>query len=212
MRYKRINSCGNGLQTFIDQLNSLNFLNLTEDDIKKNILNRMKTCINDRLHEQQKFVNKDKSYQDHLNIIKIYYDFYVKIEKYFTLLNILISSGEAKIIKQEANGSFNHSVALELKKEFIQFTDISQDTSYLSNLDFTKKFDFDHNLKLLNQNIPDWLENDKIKFFIKYINNIIEEKQQDEERRKQQEEEERRKQEEKLAEQYKRYMLSKLKK
>lgn len=205
MRYKKNNSCSkNGIQSFIDQLNS------KEVNLKQNILYRLKTCINDRLYEQQFFTNKDKSFQDHLNIIKVYYDFYLKLEKYFFLLNILITSGEAKIIKQENKGSFNHSIGLELKnKEVIQFTDILQDTSYLINLDFSKNFNFDQNQILLNQNVPDWLENDNIKYFIKYIDGIIQNKKQEEERKRKEEEEAIIKQEMKLADQYKRYMLSK---
>lgn len=207
MRYKRDKSCSkNGIQSFIDQINS-NSINL-----KKNILDRLKTCINDRIYEQQFFVNNDKTYQDHLNIIKVYYDFYVKLEKYFFLLNILIGVKEAKIIKQQNKGNFNHSICLELKNgEIIQFTDILQDTSHLTKLDFSKNFDSEQNKILLNQNIPDWLENDNIKFFIKYVESTIKEKKQEEERKRKEEEELRIRQDMILASQMKRYMLSKSK-
>ena len=85
--YKRNKSCGIGLQSFIDELNT----GITEDtmiqptDIKNRILKRLKTCINDRLIEQDSFV-KGKINQnviDHLNIIKVYYDLYSKLKSYF---------------------------------------------------------------------------------------------------------------------------------
>lgn len=222
MRYKREKSCGrNGIQSFIDQLNiGLRSQNIDFSNLKKSILDRLKLCINDRLYEQQFFIDPDsdsdsdvKNVQDHLNIIKVYYDFYVKLEKYFFLLNILISSSEARIIKQEKKGNFNHSIGLELKsKEVIQFTDLLQDTSYLNDLDFSKNFHVYQNENLLHKNIPDWLENDKIKFFIKYIENVLEDKKQEEKRKKEEEEELRIKQEMKLAKQMERYMLSRLSK
>lgn len=218
MRYKREKSCSrNGIQSFIDQLNTgLRSQNIDLKDLKKSILDRLKLCINDRLYEQQFFINNIPDYdvknvQDHLNIIKVYYDFYVKLEKYFFLLNVLITSDEARIIKQENKGNFNHSIGLELKsKDVIQFTDVLQDTSYLNDLDFSKNFHVSQNENLLNQNIPDWLENDKIKFFVKYIENILEEKKQEEERKRKEEEELRIKQEMKLVKQMERYMLSRL--
>jgi hypothetical protein len=215
MRYKREKSCSrNGIQSFIDQLNmGVKSQNIELKDLKKNILDRLKLCINDRLYEQQFFIdnNHDDYIQDHLNIIKVYYDFYVKLEKYFFLLNILITSDEVRIIKQENKGNFNHSIALELKnKDIVQFTDVLQDTSYLNDLDFSKNFHVSQNENLLNQNIPDWLENDKIYFFIKYIENLLEDKKQEEERKRKQEEELRIKQEMKLSKQMERYMLGRL--
>jgi hypothetical protein len=172
MRYKREKSCSpNGLQSFIDEftegvLNRINF-----DILRDNLLRRLKICINDRLYEQQFYLIDnidDPNYKNHLNIIKSYYDFYLKLKKYFMILVSLVYSGEGRLEKLEYHNNFNHSVILVLKNsdneisDILPFTDTSQDTSYLHNLDFSKNICTSYNQSLLNTNITDWSDNDII--------------------------------------------------
>lgn len=174
MKYKREKSCSPlGLQSFIDQItNGIIDAELELEMLKHNVLRRLKLCINDRLYEQQFIENSKtnkKNIRDHLNIIKAYYDFYIKLDKYFLLVFFLIYTKEAELYKIP-NKNFKHSVAFIFKNgDILPFTDIFQDTSYLFDLDFSKNFCTSYNTALLNQNTYDWEKNEMIKEFIEEI-------------------------------------------
>jgi hypothetical protein len=176
MKYKRNKSCSQlGIKSFIDELTD-GILNgeIPLENLKFNILRRLQLCINDRLYEQQYIHDSEnnKNVQDHLNIIKAYYDFYIKINQYFLLIVFLIYSGETHL-KKIHHKNFKHSVALEFKNgEILPFTDLSQDTSYLSDLDFSKNLCTSYNSSILNQYLSNWELNDNIKDFLIEIDNI----------------------------------------
>lgn len=172
MKYKRDKSCSkNGLQSFIDELNNEILSDGDLKTLKYNILKRLKFCINDRLYEQQFIENKDDEFtQDHLNIIKVYYDFYSKLSKYFVLISILIFTKKGVLKKQKYNKNFKNFIILELDNgDKLYFTDVSQDTSYLNDLDFSKNFCTSYNDSILERNTVDWEENDFIYNFQKQI-------------------------------------------
>jgi hypothetical protein len=180
MKYKRNKSCSQlGIKSFIDELTD-GIVNgeIPLENLKFNVLKRLRLCINDRLYEQQ-YIHEsedEKNVQDHLNIIKAYYDFYIKIDQYFLLIVFLIYSGEAQL-KKIRHKNFKHSVALEFKNgEILPFTDLSQDTSYLSELDFSKNLCTSYNSSILNQYLFDWELNDNIKDFLVEIDNIEKQK------------------------------------
>lgn len=181
--YKNEKSCGEfGLQSFIDELNLV--FQSDFDDIKKKkdeLIQRLRNCIMDRLYEQQYFVNSNKFTTDHYNIIKVYYDFYTKINDYFDELYILILSGKAAIKKLKNKGNFTNALFLEIKNpnlpnekdekdenlniiEYLPFTDVNQDTSYLYHLDLGKKTMSKYNIDILKKNKVNWSKNPTIKY------------------------------------------------
>jgi len=127
-------------------------------------MRRLSICINDRLYEQRNFAGRSFDIKNHLNIIKVYYDFYVKLDQYFSVLSDLYFTGEARIKKFTNQGNFTNSVFLEFENgDLLPFTDIDQDTNYLYNLDVTRNFMTRHNNRILNMNTVDWSNNIIIK-------------------------------------------------
>jgi hypothetical protein len=151
----------------------------------------------DRLYEQQYFINSNnKAVADHYNIIKVYYDFYTKIIDYFDELYILILSGKASIKKLKNKGNFTNVLYLEIKNphvlnkeekdekdiyenlniiEYLPFTDVNQDTSYLYDLDLGKKKMSRYNQDILKKNTVSWSKNPTIK----YISDEIKKREKD---------------------------------
>jgi hypothetical protein len=164
MRYKGKDSCSNfGLQSFIDEF--VLICKSDSDDIKDmkdRLIGRLKVCIMDRLYDQKYFSGDDEHIKNHFNIIKVYYDLYIKLKKYFDVLYVFILSGKGKIIKLKNTGNFTNSLFLEIinkddsKKEFLPFTDINQDLSYLYKLEVGKEEMTKYNREILNKNITDW--------------------------------------------------------
>jgi len=203
LSYKNEKSCGVGLQSFIDQFNdgltTENFLDSSK--LRSSILDRLETCINQRFEEQNKF---DKIDINHLNIIKVYFDFYEKMKKYFDVIFFILYSNLGRLIKINNVGYFNHTIYLELTNgKLIPFTDVSQKTIYLADLDFNENFSSHYNRSILKKIKVNWLNYDDIKFIIKSMNT----KNEDEHKREIEDEEKRREQEEKLAKYFEKISL-----
>jgi hypothetical protein len=166
MRYKNQDSCSQfGIQSFIDEF--ILICNNDYEDIEKmkdKLIIRLKTCIMDRLYEQQYFIGNNEHIKNHVNIIKVYFDLYSKLNDYFDVLYILILSGKGKIKKFKNKGNFTNSLYLEIDgKELLPFTDVDQDLSYLYKLDLGKSKMSKYNMEILIQNTVDWSENHTIK-------------------------------------------------
>ena len=164
MRYKRDVSCSvRGIQSFIDEFNDITSTDDPEN-YKETLMRRLAICINDRLYEQRNFTGRSFDIKNHLNIIKVYYDFYVKLDQYFSVLSDLYFTGEARIKKFTNQGNFTNSVFLEFENgDLLPFTYVDQDTNYLYNLDVTRNFMTRHNNRILNMNTVDWSNNIIIK-------------------------------------------------
>jgi methyl-accepting chemotaxis protein len=183
LKYKRQKSCSpEGINSFIKEImNNLDKINTT--NFRHNFLKRLQLCINDRLYEQQKIMSNDRFTIDHLNIIKIYYDFFVKIRDYFSEISMILKMGEGKIIKIKNVGNFNHAVFIEFDDgDLLPFTDIYQDTTYLINLDFSKNIIVPHNKKILDTNTIDWSQNDKIKEYTNALKKVYKSYKKEEEK------------------------------
>lgn len=180
MRYKDENSCSQfGLKSFIDELV---FISNSEpeyvDELRENLIKRLKICIMDRLYDQQYFVKEEETQhiKNHYNIIKVYFDLYMKLNDYFDVIYVLLLSKTARIKKLKNQGNFTNALFLEIdtekgKKELIPFTDINQDTSYLYNLDLGKTKMSKYNISILKQNIVDWNKFPSIKIVLEEIKN-----------------------------------------
>jgi hypothetical protein len=181
MRYKNEKSCSQfGIQSFIDELVSICNSDFEKvDEMKKKLIERLQVCIIDRLYDQQYFANKEDSdhIKNHYNIIKVYFDLFVKLTEYFDVIYVLILSGKGVIKKLKNKGNFTNALFLEIdmssdkeknRKEIIPFTDVNQDTSYLYNLDLGKLKMSKYNISILKENEVDWNK-------IPIINNILQE-------------------------------------
>jgi len=173
MRYKREKSCSpNGIQSFIDEITEGILSDSDLNVLKNNVLKRLKLCINDRLYEQQFIETKedDEFIQDHLNIIKIYYDFYQKLSQYFILIAVFIFTKKGNLKKKKYNKNFKNSIVLELENgDILYFTDVKRKSSYLQDLDFSKNFCTSYNSEILNRYSIDWENNDYIREFQREI-------------------------------------------
>lgn len=192
LSYHKANSCGkDDLIGFVKEIQDGIDNNKDEFDIEQDVISRLITCINDRFEYQKYFSTKkskkSKIIQDHINIIKVYYDFYVKLQRYFPILLILLSDKIVSIIQADYydknNNSYNHTLWLSFnkEKEMIPFTQISEDPSYLLKLDFSQDFDSDHNQSILDKYVPDWTQyhiwmNSP---YVKNFEDILREKEQD---------------------------------
>jgi len=181
MRYKEENSCSKfGLKSFIDELFLIcNSDTEKVDEMKKKLIERLQICIIDRLYDQQYFSKQSDSehIKNHYNIIKVYFDLFVKLTEYFEVIYVLILSEKGVIKKLKNQSNFTNALFLEIdmsnenrenKKEIIPFTDINQDTSYLYNLDLGKLKMSKYNISILKKNEVDWNK-------IPIINGILQE-------------------------------------
>ena len=190
--YHKADSCGeDDLLGFIKEIQDGIDNNKDAFDIEQDVLSRLIRCINDRFEFQDKKskttlkLNKQKKktskiIQDHINIIKVYYDFFVKLQRYFPILILLLSDKLVSIVQYDyydkSINSYNHTLWLLFNKEneIIPFTQISVDPSYLLDLNFSEDFDSKHNESILNKYIPDWtqykpwINNPDVKLFEKY--------------------------------------------
>lgn len=180
MNYKRDESCSRfGIQSFIDEFNLICSSDPEEvDKMKENLFDRLKRCILERLYEQQYFMDtsfdSEIHIDNHYKIIKVYFDFYTKLNEYFDVLYILILAGGTSIKKLKNKENFTNALYLEIegedgKKELLPFTDVNQDTRYLYSLDLGKKKMSKYNINILSQNKVDWSKNPTIKFVLDEI-------------------------------------------
>jgi len=146
------------------------------DEMKDKLIKRLKTCIMDRLYDQQYFSGNSDHIKNHLNIIKVYFDLYTKLNDYFDVLYILILNENAKIKKLKNKGNFTNALFLEIDridvkdgKELLSFSDVDQDLSYLYKLDLGKEKMSKYNKNILKQNTVDWSENPTIKYILDEI-------------------------------------------
>lgn len=144
--------------------------------MKDKLIKRLKTCIMDRLYDQQYFSGNSDHIKNHLNIIKVYFDLYTKLNDYFDVLYILILNENAKIKKLKNKGNFTNALFLEIDridvkdgKELLSFSDVDQDLSYLYKLDLGKEKMSKYNKNILKQNTVDWSENPTIKYILDEI-------------------------------------------
>jgi len=176
--YHRPSSCSeDDFFSFIKEINDGIRENLDHYDIEEKVLSRLRICINERLNHQKfyKITKITKIIQSHLNIIKAYYDFYIKLQRYFPILLILLSEKLVSIEQLDYKGYYNHTVWLFIQGTYIPFTDISKNPKYLIHLDFEDDFDTDYNLKILNKyvtnwlNYPQWINNNYVSEFEKIL-------------------------------------------
>lgn len=177
MNYKSDESCSRlGIKSFIDEFNLICNSDPEEvDKMKEIFFNRLRTCIIERLYEQQYFTtdSSDIHLDNHYKIIKVYFDLYSKLNEYFDVLYILMVAGGTSIKKLKNKGNFTNALYLEIEgdkgKELLPFTDVNQDTKYLYNLDLGKRRMSKYNINILSQNKVDWSKNPTINFVLNEI-------------------------------------------
>ena len=189
--YHEEDSCGkDDLLGFIKEIQDGIDNNKDAFDIEEDVLRRLTRCINDRFEYQNFFTKKtkiSKITQDHINIIKVYYDFYVKLQRYFPIILILLTDKLVSIIQADYydrhNNSYNHTLWLSFnkQKEMIPFTQVSEDPSYLLKLDFSEDFESDYNQSILNKYVPDWTRYNiwMNNPYVKDFEDILKEREQD---------------------------------